>query len=100
MEVINQTKEVPHYVVSADGGYTRYLSSNPTEEEIQNAKQAVLDYEKSAQSVIFQRLMQRGVLAEIKAYRRKTDTDPELTDEQKLHNEAVGLLDAVLDDGC
>lgn len=34
MEVINQTKEVPHYVVSADGGYTRYLSANPTEEEI------------------------------------------------------------------
>lgn len=99
MEVINQTKEVPHYVVSADGGYTRYLSSNPTEEEIQNAKQAVLDYEKSAQSVIFQRLMQKGVLSEIKQFSRKVD-DPELTDEQKLHNEAVLLLGAVLDDGC
>lgn len=100
MEVINQTKEVPHYVVSADGGYTRYLSSSPTEEEIQNAKQAVLDYEKSAQSVIFQRLMQRGVLSEIKSYCRKNDSDPELTDEQKLHNQAVMLLDAVMDDSC
>jgi predicted transcriptional regulator len=100
MEVINHTKEVPHYVVSVDGGYTRYLSASPTEEEIQNAKQAVLDYEKSAQSVIFQRLMQRGVISEIKSYRRQHDTDPELTDEQKLHNEAVSLLDAVLDDGC
>lgn len=99
MEVINRTKEVPHYVVSIDGGYTRYLSSNPTEEEIQNAKQAVLDYEKSAQSVIFQRLMQKGVLSEIKQFSRKVD-DPELTDEQKLHNEAVSLLDAVMDDGC
>lgn len=99
MEVINHTKEVPHYVVSADGGYTRYLSANPTEEEIQNAKQAVLDYEKSAQSVIFARLMQRGVLSEIKQFSRKVD-DPELTDEQKLHNQAVSLLDAVLDDGC
>lgn len=100
MEVINQIKEVPHYVVSADGSYTRYLSANPTEEEIQNAKQAVLDYEKSAQSVIFQRLMQRDVLSEIKSYYRKTDADPELTDEQKLHNQAVNLLDAVMDDGC
>ena len=99
MEVINQTKEVPHYVVSVDGGYTRYLSSNPTEEEIQNAKQAVLDYEESAQSVIFQRLMQKGVISEIKQFSRKVD-DPELTDEQKLHNEAILLLDAVLDDGC
>lgn len=100
MEVINQTKEVPHYVVSVDGGYTRYLSANPTEEEIQNAKKAVMDYEKSAQSVILQRLMQRGVLSEIKSYHRRTDADPELTDEQKLHNQAVSLLDAVLDDGC
>ncbi len=100
MEVINQTKEVPHCVVSADGGYTRYLSSSPTEEEIQNAKQAVMDYEKSAKGVIFQRLMQRGALSEITAYRRKTDADPELTDEQKLHNQAINLLDAVLDDGC
>ena len=100
MEVINQTKEVPQYVVSADGGYTRYLSSNPTEEEIQNAKQAVLDYEKSAQSVIFQRLMSRGVLSQIKSYYRKTDADPELTDEQKLHNQAVNFLDSVIDDGC
>lgn len=99
MEVINHTKEVPHYVVSIDGGYTRYLSSNPTEEEIQNAKQAVLDYEKSAQSVIFQRLMQRGAISQIKSYYRKTD-EPELTDEQKLHNEAVNLLDAVIDNGC
>jgi hypothetical protein len=99
MEVINQTKEVPHYVISADGSYTRYLSSSPTEEEIQNAKQAVMDYEKSAQSVIFQRLMQRGVLSEIKQFSRKVD-DPELTDEQKLHNQAVHLLDAVMDDGC
>ena len=100
MEVINHTKEVPCYVVSADGSYTRYLSASPSEEEIQNAKQAVLDYEKSAQSVIFQRLMQRGVISEIKSYRRKTDADPELTDEQKLHNQAVHLLDAVMDDGC
>lgn len=100
MEVINHTKEVPHYVVSADGSYTRYLSVSPTDEEIQNAKQAVLDYEKSAQGVIFQRLMQRGVLSEIKSYRRKTDSDPELTDEQKLHNQAVRLLDAVMDNGC
>jgi len=100
MEVINHTKEVPCYVVSADGSYTRYLSSNPTDEEIQNAKNAVLDYEKSAQSVIFQRLMQRGVLSEIKSYYRKTDADPELTDEQKLHNQSVRLLDAVMDDGC
>ena len=100
MEVINQTKEVPQYVVSADGGYTRYLSSNPTEEEIKNAKQAVLDYEKSAQSVIFQRLAQRGVLSQIKSYRRKTDAEPELTDEQKLHNQVVSLLDDVMDDGC
>lgn len=99
MEVINQTKEVPHYVVSADGSYTRYLSASPTEEEIQNAKQAVLDYEKSAQSVIFQRLMQRGVLSQITSYRRKNESDPELTAEQKLHNEAVNLLDAVMDDG-
>jgi hypothetical protein len=97
MEVINQTKEVPHYVVSADGSYTRYLSSSPTDEEIQNAKQAVLDYEKSAQSVIFARLMQRGVLSEIKSYCRR-DSDPELTEEQKLHNQAVHLLDAVIDD--
>ena len=100
MEVINQTKEVPHYVVSVDGGYTRYLSANPTEEEIKNVKQAVLDYEKSAQSVIFQRLMQRGALSEIKAFRRMSNSEPELTDEQKLHNDAVHLLDAVMDDGC
>jgi len=99
MEVINQTKEVPHYVVSADGSYTRYLSSNPTEEEIKNAKQAVLDYEKSAQSVIFQRLTQRGAISQIK-WLRRSDSDPEFTDEQKLHNEAVYLLDAVMDDGC
>jgi hypothetical protein len=100
MEVINQSREVPQYVVSADGGYTRYLSANPTEEEIQNAKQAVLDYESSAKGVIFQRLMQRGVISEIKSVYRKTDSDPELTDEQKLQNQAVSLLDSVLDDGC
>ena len=99
MEVINKTKEVPQYVVSADGGYTRYLSANPTEEEIQNAKNAVLDYEKSAQGVIFQRLTQRGAISQIKWFRR-SDSDPEFTDEQKLHNEAVYLLDAVMDDGC
>ena len=99
MEVINQTKEVPHYVVSADGSYTRYLSASPTDEEIQNAKQAVLDYEKSAQSVIFQRLTQRGVISQIKWFRR-SDSDPEFTDEQKLHNEAVYLLDAIMDDDC
>ena len=99
MEVINQTKEVPHYVVSADGGYIRYLSSSPTDEEIQNTKQAVLDYEKSAQSVIFQRLAQRGAISQIK-WLRRSDSDPEFTDEQKLHNEAVYLLDAIMDDGC
>lgn len=99
MEVINKTREVPQYVVSADGGYTRYLSANPTEEEIQNAKNAVLDYEKSAQSVIFQRLTQRGAISQIKWFRR-SDSDPELTEEQKLHNEAVNLLDALMDDGC
>ena len=99
MEVINHTKEVPHYVVSADGGYTRYLSANPTEEEIQKAKNDVLDYEKSAHGVIFQRLVSRGVLSEIKSFRRK-ETDPEFTEEQKLHNAAVYLLDAVSDDGC
>ena len=98
MEVIKRTVEVPSYVVSADGTMHRYLSANSTEEEITKAKQDIADYEKTSAGVLFTRLVQRGVLSHLNSFRAKEGE--ELTDEQKMQNQAISLLDDVMDDGC
>ena len=99
MKVINKTLEVPRYVVSEDGTMHRYLSSNPTEAEVAEAKKDIAEYEKSVKGVLFTRLVQRGVLSEIKTARPAKEGET-LTPEQELHNQAIFLLDGVMDDGC
>ena len=98
METVKSTFEYTSCIVSADGTMHRYLSVNSTEEEIAKAKQDIADYEKASAGVLFTRLIQRGVLSPISSFRAKEGEV--LTDEQKLHNEAINFLDAVMDDGC
>ena len=98
METIKSTFEYTSCIVSADGTMHRYLSATSTEDDIAKAKQDIADYEKTSAGVLFSRLMQRGVLTEIDSFRVKDGE--ELTKEQQLHNDAVMLLDAVMDDGC
>lgn len=98
METIKSTFEYTSCIVSADGVVHRYLSASATEDEISKAKQDIADYEKTAAGVLFTRLTLHGALSPIHSFRAVEGE--ELTEEQKLHNEAVMLLDAVMDDGC
>lgn len=98
METIKSTFEYTSCIVSADGTMHRYLSVNSTEADITKAKQDIADYEKASAGVLFTRLIQRGVLSPLNSFRPKEGE--ELTDEQKLHNEAVNFLDGIMDDGC
>ncbi len=98
METIKSTFEYTSGIVSADGTMHRYLSVHATEEEITAAKKDITDYEKTAAGVLFTRLILHGALSPLKSFRPKEGE--ELTEEQKLHNQAVSLLDGVMDDGC
>lgn len=98
METIKSTTEYTSCIISADGTMRRYLAVNSSEEAIEAAKQDIKDYEKTSAGVLFTRLTQRGVLSRIKSFRAVEGE--ELTDEQKLQNQAVNLLDALMDDGC
>lgn len=98
METVKSTFEYTSSIVSADGTMRRYLAVNSSEEAIAAAKQDIADYEKAAAGVLFARLLQRGVLSPLNSFRAKEGE--ELTEEQKLHNQAVSLLDDLMDDGC
>lgn len=98
METVKSTFEYTSCIVSADGTMHRYLRVTSTEDEIAKAKQDIAEYEKASAGVLFTRLIQRGVLSPIKSCRAKEGE--ELTAEQSLCNQAINLLDAVMDDGC
>lgn len=98
METVKSTFEYTSCIVSADGTMHRYLRVNSTEEDIAKAKQDIADYEKTSAGVLFTRLIQRGVLSPLNSVRPKEGEV--LTEEQRLRNQAISLLDDVMDDGC
>jgi hypothetical protein len=98
MEIIKSTEEYTSCIVSADGVIHRYLSAKATEEEIAAAKKDIADYEKTAAGVLFTRLTLHGALSPVRCIVPKEGE--KLTEEQSLLNQAVSLLDGVMDDGC
>lgn len=86
--------------VSEDGQYSRTVKGMSDEEKAK-VKQEIKDYEQSAKCVLFSRLKQRNVLSEI-LYTCKSQHDDgtPLTDEEQATQNAVLLLDNIMDDGC
>lgn len=94
MKEIKKSIEVIDRIESDDGkvGYEVGKCTGFTEEE---ARKHVAEYEKLASTVLFKRLVDRGVLTELK--RHKGDN---LTDRQKAENDVIGIADGITDNYC
>lgn len=92
MEITKIMVEQDQYVISADGTFRRYVNGL-SEEDKKSAIAEVRNYEDSAKGVIFARLLERGVLTELKHVRKE-----EKTEEENAYNMALTLLDGVMDD--
>ena len=85
--------------VSEDGQYSRIVKGMSDDEKAK-VKQQIKDYEQSAKCVLFARLKQRNVLGEVLyTYKSQHDDGTPLAEEKAAQN-AVWLLDNIMDDGC
>ena len=84
-------------IKSDDGmfGYEGLARQQLTEERINQMREEVKKYEASAESVIFSRMKQRGVISDRLG---KTFSD-NLTEEQWKHNRYLEFLDTIFEDG-
>lgn len=86
--------------VSEDGQYSRTVKGMSDDEKAKVC-QEIKDYEQSAKCVLFARLKQRNVLGEVLyTHQSQHDDGTPLTDEEKAAQNAVWLLDNIMDDGC
>lgn len=101
MKIETRQETVDYEVyVSEDGQYSRTVRGMSDDEKAK-VRQEIKDYEQSAECVLFSRLKQRNVLAEIGCTGRTQHEDgTPLTDEEKAAQSAVWLLDGIMDDGC
>ena len=99
---IETRQEIVNYEVykSEDGQYSRSVKGMSDDEKAK-VKQQIKDYEQSAKCVLFARLKQRNVLGEIlHTYKSQHDDGTPLAEEEKAAQNAVWLLDNIMDDGC
>lgn len=96
MREIKKSVEVVDRLESDDGkvGYDVGKSHSFTREE---AEEKIRNYEKTAGAVLFKRLLDRGVLRQIKHYLADTET---LTEEQRAEKDCEGVCDGIVDNYC
>ena len=92
MKEIKKSIEVIDRIESEDGKVGYSIGKTGFSEE--EARQKIAKYEKMASTVLFKRLVDNGVLTELKHH------DGELTEEQKAENDVIGIADGITDNYC
>lgn len=97
MEIVKKsvTTEVVEKVVSCDGKFERYVTDNIP---LDKAKRDIEEYEKKVSVVLWERMVDRGLLREVKNY-PSIDKD-KLTPEQKWEKHLYNFADSIVDSGC
>ena len=89
MKEIKKSIEIIDRIESDDGKVGYNIGKTGFSEE--EARQKIAKYEVMASTVIFKRLIDNGVLTELKHH------DGELTEEQKAENDMIGIADGIAD---
>jgi len=97
MEIIKKTvtTEVEEKIVSCDGKFERYITDAMPKER---AQRDVEEYEKKLGTVLWQRLVDRGLIREINRY-CGIPTE-KLTPEQRWERAMFHIADTMVDSGC
>jgi hypothetical protein len=93
MKEIKKSIEIIDRIESEDGKVGYSIGKTGFSEE--EARQKIEKYEKMASTVLFKRLVDNGVLTEL-----KTHSDGSLTEEQKAENDVIGIADGITDNYC
>lgn len=92
MKEIKKSIEIIDRIESDDGKVGYIIGQTGFSEE--EARQRIKKYESLASTVLFKRLVDNGVLIELKHH------DGELTKEQKAENDVIGIADGIVDNYC
>lgn len=92
MKEIKKSIEIIDRIESDDGKVGYNIGKTGFSEE--EARQKIAKYEVMASTVLFKRLIDNGVLTELKHH------DGELTEEQKAENDVIGIADGIADNYC
>lgn len=97
MEIVKKsvTTEVVDKVVSCDGKFERAVCGSIT---LEKAQHDVEEYEKKVPVVLWERLVDRGLLREVKKY-GCIDME-KLTPEQRRERALYNIADTMVDSGC
>ena len=97
MEVIKKTvtTEVVDKVVSCDGKFTSYISDT---KPFEKAKSEVEEYESKLSVVLWERMIDRGLLHEINGH--GDIPNDKMTPEQKYERFLANTIDTLVDSGC
>ena len=93
MKEIKKSIEIIDRIESEDGKVGYSIGKTGFSEE--EARQKIAKYEEMASTVLFKRLVDNGVLIEL-----KTHSDGSLTEEQKAENDVIGIADGITDNYC
>ena len=103
MKIENKTIEVPAYVVSEDGQYSKIVAQDGS--NLDECRQAVREYEESARAVLFKRLVDRGVIRKLEQPHLPKDKDgnvltwKEAPEKDVYLHAALHGLDALTENG-